>query len=89
MDVDPVWAGDRRFVAFGRDGGLGAQVADMLAERVAAVATIGNDPARHIWQPSQQRHGVRQLVRLARRQGECHGPTDGVADHAGSGSEAD
>lgn len=57
----------------------------MLAERVAAVAAVGDNPARHIGQPLEQRDCVRQFVRLAWRQDERYGPADDVGDHAGLG----
>ena len=76
-------------VAPGRDGRPSAQVTDVCAKRVAAVAAVGDDPPGYAGQPFEQRHRVLQFMRLPGRQDKRDGPADGVADHAKSGSEAD
>ena len=60
----------------------------MLAEGVAAVATVGDDPTGHVRQLVEQCHGVRQFVRLPRRQYESDGAADRVGDHASFGAIA-
>src|ERR1700712_1630750 len=88
MGVDPVWAGYGRLVLLGRDRGPRAQVPDVLAEAMAAVATVGDHPAGYAWQLLEKGHGMRQFVRLPRRQHKGHGSADGIGDHAGFGAKA-
>ncbi len=88
VGVDPVWAGHGRLVLLGRDRGPGAQVPDVLAKAMAAVAAVGDDPAGHAWQLVEQRHGMRQLVRLAWCEDKGHGPAYRVGDHASLGAIA-
>src|SRR5215208_462929 len=86
--VDVVGAGYRRFVALGRDRGPRAQVPDMLPKGVAGVAAVAHDPLGHPGQAVEQRHGVRQFMRLARREAEGDGASFAVGDHAGLGAIA-
>ena len=86
--VDVVGAGHRRFVALGRDRGPRAQVPDMLPKGVAGVAAVAHDPLGHPGQAVEQRHGVRQFMRLARREAEGDGAPFAVGDHAGLGAIA-
>ncbi len=60
----------------------------MLAEGVAAVAAVGDDPDRHAGQACEQRHGVGQFVCLAGCEGEGDGPPGAVGDYAGLGAVA-
>ena len=55
--VDPFGAGDRGLVPLRRDRGPRAEVPGVLAEGMTGVATVGDDPPRHIWQTREQRHG--------------------------------
>ncbi len=83
--VDRLRAGDRSLVAAGRDGRTHAEAPGVLAEGMAAVAAVGHHPHRHAGQAREQRHGVGQFVRLARREGEGDRPSRAVGgDHAGS-----
>ncbi len=88
IGVDPVCARHGCLVPLGWDRGPCAQAPDVLAERVATVATVGDDPAGYVWQLVEQRHSMRQLVRLPWGQDERHGPADCVGDHASLGSIA-
>jgi len=60
----------------------------MLAKAVAAVAAVGHDPARYAGQGVQQRHRLRQLVRLPGCDPEGYGPTRPVRDDYGLGTIA-
>ncbi len=58
----------------------------MVAEGVAAVAAVGYDPHRQAGQAREQRQGVGQFMRLARRESEGNGPAYRVGNHAGFGA---
>ena len=55
----------------------------MLAEAMAGIATVGDNPTGYARQALQQGYGLRQLVRLAWRQPEGNGSPGAVGDHAG------
>ncbi len=88
MGVDPVRAGDGRLVPLEWDCGACAQVPDVLAEGMTAVATVGDNPAGHARQLVEQRHGIRQLVRLLWCPDESDCPADRVGHHASLGAIA-
>ena len=60
----------------------------MLPEGVAGVAAIGHNPLGPARQGVEQGDGVGQLMRLAGREAERHGPALAVGDHAGLGAVA-
>src|SRR4051795_13001199 len=80
--VDPLRTGHRGFVLLGRDRRTRTQVPDVLAEGVAAQASVRHHPFRHPRQTVQEWDGLRQLMRLARSQDEGHRPSKPVGDHA-------
>src|SRR5215212_6299163 len=88
MIVDPVRTGHRGFVLPGRDCRTRAQGPDVLAEGVAAQASVRHHPLRHPGQALQERDGLRQFMRLARRQNKGHRPSEPVGDHARLGAVA-
>src|SRR4051794_3931372 len=85
VGVNPVRAADRCLVALGRDGGLCPCLSDMLAEALTAVAPISHDPLGHARQALEQGYGVRQLMRLPRRDPEGERMARAVGDHASLG----
>ena len=80
--VDPLRAGYRSFVLFGRDRRTRAQAPDVLAKGVTAQASVRHHPLRHPGQAPQERDGMGQFMRLARRQDERHRASEPVGDHA-------
>src|SRR5690606_27527322 len=86
--VDRREAGDGRLVAAGRDSRARTEIPDVLAEGLAAVAAVGDDPDRHTGQTGEQRHGLGQLMRLTGRESGSGGPARAVGDHAGLGAIA-
>ena len=86
--VDPPRAGHGCFALLGRNGRAGAHTPDMLAKAMAAVAPIRHHPAWDPGQCVQQRHRLRQLVRLPGRQPKGDRSPGAVRDHAGLGAIA-
>src|SRR3954465_894146 len=80
--VDPLRAGHRSFVLFGRDRRTRAQAPDVLAKGVTAETPVRHHPLRHPGQALQKRDRMGQLMGLARRQDEGHRPSKPVGDHA-------
>src|SRR3954454_18217521 len=80
--VDPLRAGHRSFVLFGRDRRTRAQGPDVLAKGVTGMTPVRHHPLRHPGQALQKRDRMGQLMGLARRQDEGHRPSEPVSDHA-------
>jgi hypothetical protein len=66
----------------------GADPPDVLTEAVTRVASVTNDPLRHSGQLLEQGNGVREFVRLTRRDPERDGVPSRVGDHASLGAIA-
>ena len=73
-------------MALGRERGSRPYGPDMLAEAMAAVATVADHPFRHARQPLKQRDGMGQFVRLAGCDAESDGAISPIGDHARLGS---
>ena len=71
-----------------RDGRLGAEVADVLAERMAGVAFVRHNPQRCSRKTSGQAGRQGQLMGLPWCQGEGDGTASGIRDHTGFGAKA-
>ena len=74
--------------ALRRDRGPRTHVPDALAEGVRGEAAVAHHPERRLRQPLQQAWRRRQLVRLARREGEGDRAPAALGDHAGLRAEA-
>src|SRR5512133_922208 len=83
--INPVRASDWRLVVFGRNSRTCAALPDVLAEGVTAKAAITHHPLRHPGQALQERDGMGQFMRLARRQDEGHRASEPISDHASLG----
>lgn len=86
--VDPVGAGDRRLVALGRHPRTRTGVPDVVAEAMAGIAAVAHHPLGHAGQLAEEWDGVRQFVRLSRRDAKADGAASSVCDHAGLGAIA-
>jgi hypothetical protein len=86
--VDPRRTGHRRLIALGRDRWPCAEVPDEVAEGLAGVATVGDNPGRDDGEDGQEQRRERQFVRLTRSQGEADRTTGGVGDYTGLGPVA-
>ena len=64
VEINPVRTGDGGLIAAGGNGWSGSEVSDLLAEFMAAVAPIGDDPSGNARQAPQQRQGLRKLMRF-------------------------
>jgi len=84
--VDPVRAGNRRFVAFVWDGWACAPIPDEGAERVRGITFITDDPAGDVWQAIDQAWSQRQFMCLPERLGESNGSSLAVTDYASLGA---
>src|SRR4029453_6841009 len=88
VHIDPRRAGDGRLMALGRDRRACAEVPDEVAEGVAGVTAVADDPGGDEGEDRQEQRRQRQFVRLSWGQGEADGATGGIGDHAGLGPVA-
>ena len=83
IDVDPLWAGNRRVGTFGRDSRACAQVPDALAKGIGGEAPVTDNPSRYVRQTAEQPWGKGQFMRLPGGEREGDGPPAPVRDHTG------
>jgi hypothetical protein len=85
VGVNPVWAGDGCLGVPGWNGRSSAPLPDVLAEGMAAEASISHHPLWDTKQPIEERDGMREFMSLPGSQNEGHRPSEPVGDHTGFG----
>ena len=85
VEINPVRTGEGGLIAARGDGRNGSEVSDLLAEFMAAVAPIGDDPFGNARQVLKQGQGLGEFMGLSLSEAEGDGAPCGVGDHAGLG----